>query len=224
MIQNSQELLSINQEFLSLTTFCPKVHGKVECLVFQKEPSKKYSQKNKYNNIDSLYSYNQLKEMSNILTNSTIAGNSLRNDSTSLYAAPHHFKALLESLSQSFPDFDFSTITPWNFKLIQSPEHAQADINFKFMTILPDSDQLVAHIWKMLENDIIPSSCYIYAYESDRPDAFSAMGTVFNLNYFFLNEKTNKVILVHLREGSNEFDDEELNSFDEDDNLESNWV
>lgn len=222
MIVNNQALLSLNQEILSLTTFYPKVHGKVECLTFQKESTKK--NKSKFNNLNSFYSYNQMKEMNKISSNSSMAGSSLNDSSENLYSAPHHFSALKESLSQSFPDFDFSLLCPWNFKLIQSPEQAQTDINFKFQTILPDSDQLVNHIWSMLENDMNPSSCYIYSYESDRPDAFSAMGTVFNLNYFFLNEKTNKVILVHLREGANEFGDDEFNSFDEDDNLESGWI
>ena len=67
--------------------------------------------------------------------------------------------------------------------------------------------------WEM---EISPAVCAIYSYEPDRPDAFSESGAIFNLCYFFLNEKTNKLVLVHLMEGGESLDSGSEHDLDED--------
>jgi hypothetical protein len=117
-----------------------------------------------------------------------------------------HLSALLAALSGAFPDFDFSSVCPWNFKLIRESERAQSVINWAFQSELPDCEHMLVLLWATLEKEISPTTCSIYSYESDQPDAFSESGAVANLCYFFLNEKLNRVILVHLREGGDGFD------------------
>ena len=181
----NQPIFKINQEILSFTNSSPYIHGKVEC--FNLSPKNGKNQRNHNNRFNTFQPFD---------ANNT------------LYATQQHFRCLSEALSASFPDFDFSSVSPWNFKLVSSPEQALIDINWKFQTVLPETEQLTKHIWSVLEKEIYPAACEIYLYESDRPDAFSAMGAVFNLTYFFLNEKMNKVMLVHLREGAGESDEE----------------
>lgn len=208
---NSQDIFRLNQEFLSLSATSPKVHGKVECFKALFNGSKVKNGKN--NNFNNYIDFNS-QQKSNFGFNTQ---NWFEyNDPGSLNAASQHFDALLKCFSESFPDFDFSTIHPWNFKLIQSPEQAQSDMVWKFQSVLPDSDQFVSHIWSYLDKEMNPGNCSIYIYESDRPDAFSAMGAVFNLSYFILNEKMNKVVLIHMREGASDFGSDDLDGFDDD--------
>mgnify|MGYP001038216829 CR=1 FL=1 len=187
---NNQALFKITQELLSLSVSFPNVHGKIESFHISKNSHQKYHVPNSYQSMS-------------ILSTSPVA--TAFDQSTCLHATPQHYQSLMETFSTAFPDFDFSTVAPWNFKLVNSPEQAQNNINWTFRTALSDCDQLMSHLWSVLEKEINPSCCYIYTYESDRPDAFSEMGTVFNMNYFFLNEKMSKIVLVHLREGAHEF-------------------
>ena len=210
---NNQDIFRLNQEFLSLSATTPKIHGKVECFKALFNGSKVKSNKNN-NNLNFIDFNSQSK-------NNYAYGQNWfdYNEQDTLNAASQHFDALVQCFSEAFPDFDFSTVHPWNFKLIQSPEQAQSDMVWKFQSVLPDSDQFVSHIWSFLDKEMNPGNCSIYIYESDRPDAFSAMGAVFNLSYFILNEKMNRVLLIHMREGANDFgseSDDELNEFNDD--------
>lgn len=208
---NNQDIFKLNQEFLSLSATTPKVHGKVECFKALFNGSKIKGSKAHNNN----FNYINFNPMQKNNTQNWFD----YNEPDTLNAASQHFDALLKCFSESFPDFDFSTVHPWNFKLIQSPEQAQSDMVWKFQSVLPESDQFVSHIWSFLNKEMNPGNCSIYMYESDRPDAFSAMGAVFNLSYFILNEKMNRVLLIHLREGANDFgsqSDDDLDGFNDD--------
>lgn len=206
---NNQDIIRLNQEFLGLSATTPKVYGKLECFKALFNGSKVKGNKNNNNFIN---------------MNSQQKNNYGQNwfdykDADTLNAASQHFDALVKCFSEAFPDFDFSTVHPWNFKLIQSPEQAQSDMVWKFQSVLPDSDQFVSHIWSFLDKEMNPGNCSIYIYESDRPDAFSAMGAVFNLSYFILNEKMNRVLLIHLREGASDFGSQSDDELDFNDDL-----
>ncbi|OHT14493.1 hypothetical protein TRFO_15156 [Tritrichomonas foetus] len=211
----NQAIFKVNQELLSLSASTPKVHGKIECFNISK------SQRSLSGGTPSVPHFSSSYHPMAVFSSSPVqpAFSSAFSQSTCLHATPQHYAMLIAAFSSAFPDFDFSAVAPWNFKLVPSPEQAQNNINWTFKTALSESDRLMGHIWSVLEKEISPASCYIYMYDSDRPDAFTEMGAVFNLNYFFLNEKMNKIILIHLREGANEVEsgsDEEGDSFDED--------
>jgi hypothetical protein len=118
-------------------------------------------------------------------------------------------------MSSAFPDFDFSGICPWHFKRVLEPARARADIIWAFQAQIEDCHSLLTLMWATLEKEINPTNCTIYAYETDQPDAFSESGAVFNLCYFFVNEKVGKVILVHLREGGNVFGSDDDDDIDD---------
>lgn len=203
------DILRINQEILSCAATCPKVYGKVESFSIR-SPDNKTKPKKKRNSF--VYDYPpkiNTNEAQNIYGFS---------DPNIVNAGSQHFQYLISAFEESFPDYDFSTVHPWNFKLVQSKEQAQTDMNWKFQSVLPDSDPVVSHIWSFLESQSVLNNCSIYIYESDRPDAFTSMGAVMNMCYFILNEKLNKIILVHLREGTtnceSEYDDMDDDMFD----------
>jgi hypothetical protein len=129
------------------------------------------------------------------------------------YASAQHFPGLKCVLEAAFADYDFSMACPWHFKLIQNAEEVRQRVHWALMMHLPDSRDLLTQLWSCIDSEISIGICDIYEYSADCPDAFSEMGTVFNLMYFFLNEKTNRVLVFHLTEGGmsmNTTDDEDL--------------
>jgi hypothetical protein len=183
------ELFKLNQDLLTLTAMRPSTHAAVECFTFSglsqgRSPSVGRTQ------------------------SSPVPG--ARPSAVS--ASVIHFPILATAISAAFPDYDFSSVCPWNFKLIVSPEQAQSNINWAFQTQIADSPATINLLWATLEKEISPGRCNIYVYEPDRPDGFSESGAVFNMCCFFVNEKTEKVAMVHLQEGGQtyESDDEDV--------------
>jgi hypothetical protein len=127
-----------------------------------------------------------------------------------------HFPVLAAAISSGFPDYDFSSVCPWNFKLIGSPEQAQSNINWAFQTQIADSPATINLLWATLEKEIGPGRCSIYVYEPDSPDGFSESGAIFNMCCFFLNEKMGKVLLVHLQEGGQNYESDDADDLLED--------
>jgi hypothetical protein len=126
----------------------------------------------------------------------------------SSYASPDHFKQLAAVISSAFPDFDFSSASQTDFKLIPSPELAQTSIFWAFHAYVPDCARFLALMWSVLDKEIGLRTCAIYQYDPDHPDGFSESGVVTNFNYLFLNDRANRCILVHLSEGGVDFDAE----------------
>ena len=196
----NQSLFRVNQELLALSSMNPSVQAKVDCFNVARKNCHKVEW--------------QPRPQPSSFSASPSRTNSL-DDRAALYATPQHFPALVSAFSAAFPDFDFSTVCPWNFRLVWSPEEAQASLNWAFQTELPDCEQTLTNLWAALEKEISPAVCAIYSYEPDRPDAFSESGAIFNLCYFFLNEKTNKLVLVHLMEGGESLDSGSEHDLDE---------
>jgi hypothetical protein len=195
----SQSLFTLNQELLTLSATQPSIHTTVDCFNFTKP------------------SANIANGMGRTLS-APVPTFGASDDRSFTSASIAHFSLLADALSSAFPDFDFTTVCPWNFKLIPAPEQAQANINWAFQTQVNDSQVIVAHLWSTLEKEISPGMCSIYSYESDRPDAFSESGAVYNLCYFFLNERMGKVVLVNLMRGGRDLvaeDDEIVEDIEE---------
>jgi hypothetical protein len=192
-LTTSHGLFLINQEFQTISAAQPHVHARVLCFNFGKKDTFQFE-----------------RAVSGAFPQSW----SETEPSTPACASVQHASALVAALSSAFPDWDFSTVCPWDFRLVASPEEAQQRINWAFQTEVTDCERILSHMWAALEKEINLVTCNIYSYEPDRPDAFSESGAVLNLCYFFLSEKLNKIVLVHLREGGHDFnsgsDDDEL--------------
>jgi hypothetical protein len=181
----NQALFRINQEFLALSASDSSISCSVDCFTVSKKPTSPSSPP-----FDSRLS---------------AAAFGYPPQGTSSISAPHsHFHALLSAFCSGFPDYDFSEVRPWNFKLLSTPEEAQATVNWAFLNRLSNSAPTLTHLWFALEKEISPATCSIYQYDPDRPDGFSESGVTFNLCVFFLNEKLSRVVLVHLRVGGSD--------------------
>jgi hypothetical protein len=194
----NQGLFRVNQQLLTLLATNPSVHANVDCFNVTRRPGRGQVA--------------DRTESAPVLQ--WLTASDPKKSMPCIPAA--HFRALLSAMSSAFPDFDFCDVCPWNFKRILAPEKAQADINWAFQTQIDDCESLLTLMWLTLEKEISPAACSIYAYETDRPDAFSESGAAFNLCYFFLNEKSGKVVLVHLREGADVFDSDDDDEFVDD--------
>jgi hypothetical protein len=120
-------------------------------------------------------------------------------------SSDNDFPAVAAALASSFPDYDFSCVAPQHFRAIESPEAARAGIAWALSSALGTWEQRVGSLWQMLEVEISPAVCRIYAYEPDCTDPFSQAGVVSNLAYFFVNRKQMRVVMFNLREGTREF-------------------
>jgi hypothetical protein len=178
----NQTLFRINQELLALSASDSSISCSVECFTVAKKPTSGSSPPSDSRLSLSVFGYPP-------------------QGTSDFYAPRPHFHALLSTFCSAFPDYDFSEICPWNFKLLSSPEQAQVTVNWAFQNRLSNSAGVLTHLWFALEKEISPAACSIYQYDPDRPDGFSESGVTFNLCVLFLNEKLSKVVLVHLREG-----------------------
>lgn len=187
---SNHSFFTLNQDMSSLCATNPHIYGKIECFQFSSEdiPNVKYIEKPML--MGSFGSVNQTSLLQDL----------------SQYCTPQHFSAFQTVFATSFPDFDFSTISPWHFKLLPSREQAQNNINWILQTELSNSEYLVNHLWQTLDKEIGLATSSIYIYEPDSPDAFSEMGAVFNHLYLFVNDKSKKVVLFNLRKGAGSFD------------------
>jgi hypothetical protein len=189
----NQAIFRVNQELMTLIAANRSVHAKVDCFNVSKR---------------SELPIQRTPTPEGFYASSPLVASPLGYAIEEAAPMPtdQHLTALMAALSGAFPDFDFSTVCPWNFKLIREPERAQSVLNWAFQSELHDCEHMLGLLWSTLEKEISPAMCSIYSYESDQPDAFSESGAVVNLCYFFLNEKLGRVVLVHLREGGNDFD------------------
>ncbi|KAH0788985.1 repressor of RNA polymerase III transcription MAF1 [Histomonas meleagridis] len=79
-------------------------------------------------------------------------------------------------------------------------------MSWNFTSSLPYSEDLFQRVWNAIECEIQPATCDIYTYEPPCSDAFSAMGALWNVSYFFFNVKQRKILHFHMREGASDFE------------------
>ncbi|EAX78928.1 hypothetical protein TVAG_384920 [Trichomonas vaginalis G3] len=122
------------------------------------------------------------------------------------YASKGEYPALKATMESSFPDFDFTNLVPWNFKIIKSFDQAKQQISWNFSSAFQNADKVVMDIIKAIEDTLNIQDCQIYKYEPDGSDAFSDMGYPTTFSYFFVDETKNKVLFLHMREGDGDCD------------------
>ena len=197
---NTPVIVSINQELLACISPDSNFCSKVECFQFSHEDFTN----NKSVSYDRPYIHNSFGQSPSSFTNSLAT-----------HASSKHFPALKETLSASFPDFDFSNVCPWHFKLVTAVDSAHSDICWPLMTYVHDSENLQQKLWQAIDHEISTSNSYIYKYDPDGPDPFSEQGVYFNMIMLFLNEKENKVLIVSMREGDDIMSDDDCEVADD---------
>lgn len=196
---NTSNLFNINQELLARISPESRFCSKVECFEFSSEELT--------NSHSSSYDRPYIHNSFGTSPNSFTSGNAFN---LSTYSSPKHFNILKSSIETSFPDFDFSNICPWHFKLVNTVEQAHNDLCWPLMQYLSNTDMIQQKLWSAIDTEINTNNSYIYKYDPDGPDAFSEQGIFYNLVLLFLNEKENKVLITSMREGNDDMSDDDF--------------
>ena len=209
---NSQKLFMVNQELTMKCSSEENVSMKIECfhitpddvISFQKESCSP-------------------TPFPSSFTNSADSGFTNPVYGLNPYATSRHFPALKAAFSSSFPDFDFSHLCPWHFKLVSSSEQANYNISIFLSSHFNNSEALCHHLWQAIDSEMNTSISDIYQYDPDCPDAFTEMGVTTNLTLFFINEQSDRVLIFHAREGVKSFDSDQSDDEDTDVPLEDRY-
>lgn len=181
---NSKTLFNVNQELKALSNSSNRFYSKLECFTIEKiDPNPKMP----------------------VRAHSGTPGSFTGVFPISASPSGKHFYILKETLSTAFPDFDFSNLTQDDFKRVTAPEQMKSNLSWQLNSSLTSADIIESHLWQGIETEITPGMCDIYQYEPNYADVFSESGAVWSYTYFFINEKQKKSMILHLREGADDF-------------------
>lgn len=188
-------LININQEMLANVNPEMQIVVKMELFLVQPEDVQNYHNPSSLERGVFHGSYGSV---------STSFGNPMYDLVT--YASKAEYPALKATIESSFPDFDFTNLVPWNFKIIKTFDQAKTQISWNFSSSFTNSDKVVVDIIRAIEDTVNVQEVQIYQYEPDGSDAFSDMGYSTTYSYFFVDEVKNKVLFLHMREGEGDCD------------------
>ncbi|CAM9096405.1 unnamed protein product [Phaeothamnion confervicola] len=104
---------------------------------------------------------------------------------------------LVCTMNASFPDYDFSDITPEMFAREGSVAAAVARVNAHLAEIgeVYHAATWLAHLWSCVEEAIRLKDCEVYSYVPDMQggDPFSD-GSLWSFNYFFVNRSLKRIL------------------------------
>mmetsp|Transcript_21663 Transcript_21663/g.24177 ORF Transcript_21663/g.24177 Transcript_21663/m.24177 type:complete len:225 (-) Transcript_21663:69-743(-) len=106
---------------------------------------------------------------------------------------------LVQTLNQSYPNYDFSEVKPDQYKKMTVYE-ARTHINSTLQGALPDYSELQGKLWKGINQEIDLEHTTVFSVETGDPDsdpfAEANTHTLWSFNYIFCNEKKLKRILL----------------------------
>lgn len=111
------------------------------------------------------------------------------------------FISLISTLNAAFPDYDFSSVKPEQFKKESSLNIVVNYINTVMVSVIPDFlMSFSTELWSLLNAEISLQNCDIYSYIPDPDcDPFSEEGNIWCFNYFFFNKKARRLIFLTFR-------------------------
>lgn len=179
----SPQLFNLNQELVANLSGQPHVHSHVEVLQIERQD---VAPKGKVNR--------------------TLSA-PVRTGGNDLLSPSHHLRALKAAMSYAFPDYDWGCLCPWSFKAIQSIDQARMNLTWPFSRYFQSPETVTRMLWSVVEQEMDLKTCDIYMYEPESTDPFSEGGDVFTLNYFFYNESSQKMLMLHISEGAGNLGD-----------------
>jgi len=117
----------------------------------------------------------------------------------SLSTSRRTFISLVCTLNASFPDYDFSSVKPEQFKKEPNLHLVVNYINTALGSVVPDYQSLSGKMWSVLEEEIRIRECDIYSYIEGEADPFSEDGNIWSMNYFFFNKKLRRLVFLTCR-------------------------
>jgi len=109
------------------------------------------------------------------------------------------FISLVCTLNAAFPDYDFSSIKPEQFKKEPNLRLVANHINSVLGSVVSDYAAFSGKMWTVLEEEIRIRECDIYSYIESEADPFSEEGSIWSMNYFFFNKKLRRLVFLTCR-------------------------
>eukprot|EP01087_Luapelamoeba_hula_P010936 TRINITY_DN2920_c0_g1_i2.p1 TRINITY_DN2920_c0_g1~~TRINITY_DN2920_c0_g1_i2.p1 ORF type:complete len:169 (+),score=20.20 TRINITY_DN2920_c0_g1_i2:423-929(+) len=107
------------------------------------------------------------------------------------------FISLVCTLNASFPDYDFSSVKPEQFKREPSLHMVVNYINTVLGPVMPMDPLFTAKMWHAVDQQISLRDCDVYGYLDSDDDSFG--DNIWALNYFFYNKRQRCLIFLTCR-------------------------
>lgn len=101
---------------------------------------------------------------------------------------------LILTLNSTYPDYDFSAISPDDFCRERDHKMVINSVNQKLARVDEFERSFTDELWSSIEQVINMADCQIYSYIADPDDALFSSGKIWSFNYFFFNKKSKKIL------------------------------
>jgi len=123
---------------------------------------------------------------------------------------------LIATLNATYLDYDFSDVSPEQFRKEPNRNMVVNSINTTLSSIIPNyNSELRDLIWHTVDMEADTPKCDIYSYIPDiASDPFTEEGTTWSFNYFFYNRSLKRIIFFTCRatSKSNSMDRSSINA------------
>jgi len=110
------------------------------------------------------------------------------------YSMRKLFINLLLTLSNMYPDYDFSCVRPEEFVEETNFDLVMHSINSALAKVLSTDATIGPTLWAAIEDAIQPSQCSIYSYIPDVESSPFGENSLWSFNYFFFNKSLKRVL------------------------------
>lgn len=102
---------------------------------------------------------------------------------------------LISTLNSSFPDYDFSNLSPDQFEQEQSHYTVINIINNQLLdTVEATNSGFKQKFWQTIDSLIHLDQCEIYCFVPEADSELFSVGKLWSLNYFFFNKNLKKIV------------------------------
>lgn len=118
---------------------------------------------------------------------------------------------LILTMNQSFPDYDFSRLTPEHFHPIPDMHHVVSTINYNLATLAERTHRgFLAEMWKALRDCIDLNAAEVYSYVPDL-DSGPHADALWSFDYFFYDKAAKRILYFSCVTVSKQpFEDDEM--------------
>ncbi|KAG9285799.1 hypothetical protein G9A89_013224 [Geosiphon pyriformis] len=110
------------------------------------------------------------------------------------------FYNLISTLNASYPDYDFSDLTPENFSKQPSLSVVCNYINNTLFNLQHGWIVTELNLWKIMDDIIDLEECEVYSFEPDMDwDPNTEEGVIWSFNFFFYNKKMKRILFFTMR-------------------------
>lgn len=102
---------------------------------------------------------------------------------------------LILTLNSTYPDYDFTNVTPEDFCRERDYKMVVNSVNQKLARLDEVSHPgFCTELWASIDDVIGSADCQIFSYLPDPDDNVFSCGKLWSFNYFFFNKKTKKIL------------------------------